>query len=92
MDRSYMLCGKMNDVTSHHDDATTADYRTGSIPFQLPPMNIQETASAPLMLTENADEAEKRRLAEDFLRRVARHDVWNTILFISSAGTEHNVH
>uniref|UniRef100_A0A0W0FFZ5 DUF6535 domain-containing protein n=1 Tax=Moniliophthora roreri TaxID=221103 RepID=A0A0W0FFZ5_MONRR len=26
------------------------------------------------MLTENADEAEKRRLAEDFLRRVARHD------------------
>ncbi|ESK85796.1 hypothetical protein Moror_2409 [Moniliophthora roreri MCA 2997] len=38
------------------------------------PMNIQEAVPPPPMLTENADEVEKRELAEDFLREVAWHD------------------
>uniref|UniRef100_A0A0W0GEA4 DUF6535 domain-containing protein n=1 Tax=Moniliophthora roreri TaxID=221103 RepID=A0A0W0GEA4_MONRR len=37
-------------------------------------MNIQEAAPPPPELTENADEVEKRELAEDFLREVAWRD------------------
>ncbi|ESK84362.1 hypothetical protein Moror_10171 [Moniliophthora roreri MCA 2997] len=38
------------------------------------PINIQEAAPPPPMLTENADEVGKRELAEDFLREVAWRD------------------
>ncbi|ESK85794.1 hypothetical protein Moror_2407 [Moniliophthora roreri MCA 2997] len=42
--------------------------------LDLQSMNIQEAAPPPPELTENADEVEKRELAEDFLREVAWRD------------------